>query len=72
MICPCCGGVTKVVDSRANKDTVVRRRQCLSCNKLIKTKEIIITDKEYRQVENDYLKELKSLKENVAWADLTK
>lgn len=65
MICPYCGGVIKVVDSRANKDTVVRRRQCLSCKKLIKTKEIIITDKEYRQVENDYLKELKALKENM-------
>lgn len=65
MICPYCGGVVKVVDSRSNKDTVVRRRQCLSCNRLIKTKEIIITDKEYRQVENDYLKELKTLKENM-------
>lgn len=72
MICPFCGGMLKVSDSRSNGDTVVRRRQCLSCNKLIKTKEIIITDKEYRQVENDYLKELKSLKENVEWADLTK
>lgn len=65
MICPFCGGMLKVSDSRSSGNTVVRRRQCLSCYKSIKTKEIIITDKEYRQVENDYLKELKSLKENM-------
>lgn len=65
MKCPYCGGAVKVVDSRSNEDTVVRRRQCVSCYNIIKTKEIIITDKGYRQVEIDYLKELKSIKENI-------
>lgn len=32
MTCPVCGGETKVIDSRANTDHVIRRRRCKACD----------------------------------------
>lgn len=37
MICPHCGGKTKVKDSRPEKDRVRRLRQCGRCGSLIPT-----------------------------------
>lgn len=37
MICPHCGGKTKVKDSRPEKDRVCRLRQCGRCEALIPT-----------------------------------
>lgn len=32
MTCPKCGGATKVIDSRTNCESTVRRRVCRKCN----------------------------------------
>lgn len=41
MICSKCGGDTKVIDSRKNGVTVVRRRYCARCGKTFFTQEIM-------------------------------
>lgn len=40
MICPVCGENTKVIDSRADVDSVNRKRECLSCKYRFLTVEI--------------------------------
>lgn len=40
MTCPKCGGETRVIDSRRNEETVVRRRICERCNTIFHTKEV--------------------------------
>lgn len=39
MVCPHCGGKTKVVDSRAMDNTVIRRRRCDKCGQNTYTEE---------------------------------
>lgn len=41
MICPKCGGEFQVTSSRANADTVVRRRVCKQCKHIVYTKEVL-------------------------------
>jgi transcriptional repressor NrdR len=43
MICPVCGGETKVVDSRPSNDSVRRRRECLDCGVRFDTLEHRVT-----------------------------
>ena len=47
MICPKCGGKTRV-DSTTNQhdNTVLRRRQCIECKLIFGTVECIIEDQE--------------------------
>jgi hypothetical protein len=40
MTCPVCGGKTHIVNSRANCDTVRRRRECKECSHRFTTREI--------------------------------
>lgn len=40
MTCPLCGGKTKVKDVANDIDIVIRKRECLECNKIFYTKEI--------------------------------
>jgi transcriptional regulator NrdR family protein len=40
MTCPVCGKNTKVYDSRAEEDSVRRRRVCLSCRYVFTTIEL--------------------------------
>lgn len=40
MTCPKCNGKTKTIDSRADEDSVSRRRECLSCGYRFSTVEI--------------------------------
>lgn len=47
MTCPVCGGKTKVVDVVTIVDCNYRRRKCISCNYISKTKEIECDDEEY-------------------------
>lgn len=44
MTCPCCGGKTLVVDSRADDESVRRRRKCVDCRYIFKTIELEDTD----------------------------
>ena len=41
MICPKCGGRSKVYNSRPKDDTIRRHRQCLKCNHRYATIEIL-------------------------------
>lgn len=41
MICPNCGGISKVIDSREVNDYCRRRRECLDCHARFSTKEVI-------------------------------
>jgi transcriptional regulator NrdR family protein len=44
MNCPYCGSnQVKVDDSRSNGKTVMRRRKCITCNQLFKTRELYET-----------------------------
>lgn len=40
MICPICGGKTKVKDSRERKKSTYRSRQCLECGNIYATYEV--------------------------------
>ena len=40
MKCPVCGGKAAVIDSRADDDSVYRRRKCLECDLRFSTYEI--------------------------------
>ena len=45
MICPECGGITHVVETRDKSDgRVRRRRECLECGKLFSTTEAVNTN----------------------------
>lgn len=48
MICPDCGGETKVIDSREVKDYCRRRRKCLKCRARYSTKETFFDFKKGR------------------------
>lgn len=55
MDCPYCGSATKVMDSRAESNKVVRRRKCLDCEKIFFTSEVE-TDtsaEEFRKLTNE-------------------
>tara|TARA_R100000482_G_C4979929_1_gene82811 strand:+ start:122 stop:406 length:285 start_codon:yes stop_codon:yes gene_type:complete len=41
MICPKCGGRSKVYNSRPKDDTIRRHRQCLKCNHRYTTIEVL-------------------------------
>jgi|TARA_R100000030_G_scaffold99985_2_gene92044 transcriptional regulator NrdR family protein len=41
MICPKCGGRSKVYNSRPKDDTIRRHRQCLKCNHRYTTVEVL-------------------------------
>lgn len=40
MVCPNCGGKTKVKESRADSDVIYRRRRCIDCNYIFYTEEV--------------------------------
>lgn len=40
LLCPLCGGKTKIIDSRPEEDAVNRRRKCLECGYRFLTVEI--------------------------------
>lgn len=42
--CPFCGGQTRIMETRGNTKVVLRRRKCLSCDRLSYTEENIILD----------------------------
>lgn len=42
MVCPYCGGVTRVNESRPVNDQVIRRRVCLSCKTYFYTGESLL------------------------------
>lgn len=44
MDCPKCGYASRVIDSRSESNRVMRRRKCLSCEKLFFTTEIEFMD----------------------------
>jgi transcriptional regulator NrdR family protein len=40
MTCPECNGKTKVVDSRTDEDSTLRRRECIDCGYRFSTVEV--------------------------------
>ncbi len=56
MVCPKCGGNTKVVDSRAEVDCVNRKRQCTDCSYRFLT--IEIDEDIYKKVVCDWIRGL--------------
>ncbi len=52
MECPYCGSDSRVLDSRGGKDTVRRRRECLSCTRRFTTYERLAAS-EIRVVKRD-------------------
>lgn len=54
MICPKCGGEFHVTSSRANADTVVRRRVCKRCKHIVYTKEVLTDSVFFCEVTNAY------------------
>lgn len=52
MTCPICGEKTKVLESKADVDSIERRRECLSCGYRFSTLEI---DRDlYRKMVKEY------------------
>lgn len=55
MICPKCGGNTKVTDSRSTRFTVHRRRKCTLCGHIFYTAETIADSGDiFKKVYNNY------------------
>jgi transcriptional regulator NrdR family protein len=54
MLCPKCGGKTKVTDSRATDDKVYRKRMCSNCNHEWATAEAECRLFEFRMVRHNY------------------
>jgi len=49
MNCPKCEGQTKVIDTAAVYDSVIRRRECLSCGQRFFTEELEALEEDQRR-----------------------
>ena len=67
MICPYCGGFTKVLDSRETDDSVRRRRECRECGLRFSTTEIDLQlyDKRMEESRSIIQKEIREEMENI-------
>jgi len=52
MNCPKCEGQTKVIDTAAVYDSVIRRRECLSCGQRFFTEELEALEEDQRRCSN--------------------
>ena len=67
MICPKCGGQSKVIESRETKNGKRRREECVLCHHRFST--LVIMKEEYKRlVESEKkLKNILNFMEDVAW-----
>ena len=63
MKCPVCNGETKVICSRATENSVIRWRKCIDCKQSIYTEELETTHNAFKNAQNNYVMELRMLKE---------
>ena len=63
MKCPVCNGETKVICSRATDNSVIRWRKCVDCKQSIYTEELETTHNAFKNAQNNYVTELRKLKE---------
>lgn len=54
MTCPVCGGKSAVVDSRADCESVQRKRKCRKCGHVFYTSERESDGAEFKQVKYEY------------------